>query len=83
MAKTNGSNKVDMKKARKAHDTVMRSIKSSILTQSKIKEYYKALGVRVSGDFGEFLAREVFEAMFRATRRMNDNNRTTVQPRDL
>jgi hypothetical protein len=83
MAKTNGSNKLDMKKARKAHDGAMRDIQASILTQSKIKEYYKSLGVRVSGNFGEYLAREVFEAMFRAVRRMNDNNRTTVQPRDL
>ena len=83
MAKSNGSNKVDMKKARKSHEEAMRGIKASILTHSKIKEYYKSIGVRVSGDFGTFLAREVFETMFRAVKRMNDNNRTTVQPRDL
>jgi hypothetical protein len=83
MAKANGSNKLDMKKARKAHEEAMQEIQGSILTQSKIKEYYKSIGVRVSGDFGSFLARRVFEEMFRAVRRMNDNNRTTVQPRDL
>ncbi len=51
--------------------------------QSKIREFAKGKGLRVSGEFGDALNEKVEGLIEDAARRAGDNKRSTLKPGDL
>ena len=54
-----------------------------IITASKIKEYFKEMGIRTSGDMNDYVASEVYKIMKKSVVRALQNGRKTVRPWDL
>ena len=52
-----------------------------LVVRSKIKDVAK--GVNVSGDFADYLSKEVEKIIKRAVERAKANKRGTIKPRDL
>ncbi len=52
-----------------------------LVVRSKIKDVAK--DVNVSGDFADFLSKEVERLIQKAVERAKANKRSTIQPRDL
>ena len=69
---------VNTRRKKFAEDTGMK-----ILTASKIKELGKAMGLRMSADFPEALAKEVYTMVWKAAKRTLANDRKTIGPNDL
>ena len=56
---------------------------TKILTASKVKELTKSMGLRVSTDFADALAKKVYVDVFKAAKRCVSNDRKTIRPDDL
>ena len=54
-----------------------------LITASKAKQFFAAMGCRVDGALGEALAKKYAQLMLDAALRCTGNKRTTVRPIDL
>ena len=66
-----------------AHVDFRKEVGAKILTASKLKEYFKAIGINSSGDLPDGIADVVYKAMWRAMQRAYENGRKTVRPCDF
>jgi histone H3/H4 len=55
----------------------------TLVVQSKVKDYARAKGVRVSGDFIDALSDQVEGLVDDAIERAKDNGRSTIRASDL
>jgi hypothetical protein len=67
----------------KRHKTFVSEVGTRIITASKIKEYFKEIGIRTSSEMTEFVASEVYKLMKKSAVRALQNGRKTVRPWDL
>lgn len=72
-----------VKKMQKAHMQFREEVGVKVVTASKIKEYFKAVGRRSDSKTAEAVADMVYKAMWKAVTRCDDNNRGTVRPSDI
>jgi hypothetical protein len=65
------------------HKAFVGEVGVRIITASKIKEYFKEMGIRISGDMNDYVASEVYKLMKKSVVRALQNGRKTVRPWDL
>ena len=73
----------DVNKMKKAHITCRKEVGSKILTNSKVKEYFKSLGMRSDKELVDGIADAMYKAMWKGCARAMSNKRSTVRSEDI
>ncbi len=73
----------DINKMKKAHVQFRKVVGAKLLTASKVKEYFKALGLRSDSALAEGIADSLYKAMWKGCTRAMSNKRTTVRSDDI
>lgn len=71
------------KRMAKSHVSFIAESGEKILTKSKVKQYFKSMGLRLDGSTSKSLADKVYALMYEAAARCTGNDRKTVRPVDL
>jgi len=73
----------DLNLMKKAHVEFRKEVGAKVLTASKLKEYFKALGLRSDSELAEGIADHLYKVMWKACSRAMSNKRTTVRSDDV
>ena len=71
------------KQLKQRHKKFKKDVAEKLLPRTKIKSYFKTLGIRAEGDLHVGLADEVYRIMLHAALRTLKNNRKTVRKWDF
>jgi len=73
----------DLNVMKKAHIDFRKEVGAKLLTASKIKDYFKSLGLRSEAELAEGIADHLYKVMWKASSRAMSNKRTTVRSDDV
>lgn len=80
---TNKKQLPSVKEINDRHAAFKEELGAKIIPNSKIRKYYKSIGVRSEKELGMYLAEEIYRQMRRSVFRAVRNNRKTVRSHDF